>query len=326
MLTFENGMLVPHEITFRESIHSVSENTISTMEYHSSSRNGYQGMRVGTADGRTVGVELELTFGSSIVAKRATKEVSRAIIGAGIGEGQFTIERDGSLHDEGFEVVMPYGEVTEYLGYLETMLKNPIFNHVDFSSGLAGLHISVARDNQAASGFYYVLESLFSKAALTNLTHTSYSDHIVTAFGLRVSSEYAELFTEEQIRSNERLLSRGSVPEEIKYRAVNFKGSHSRPVEFRLFSPTVKFSEMKTRILLAHAAVEYATFTSSQYVWASELVGRLGMTSETVWPLFYSWLRDRELYNTIAEKLVEDEDFVIAVESLTVPYNPVIGE
>ena len=326
MLAFENGSLVPHEITFGESIHSVSENTIPTMEYHSSSRNGYRGMRVGTAVGRTVGIELELAFGSRIVAKRATKEVSRAIIGAGIGEDQFTIERDGSLHDEGFEVVMPYGEVTEYLVYLEAMLKNPIFNHVDFSSGSAGLHVSVARDNQTNFGFYYILESLFSKAALTNLTHTSYSDHIVTAFGLRVSSEYAELFTEEQIRTDERLLSRGSAPEEIKYRAVNFKGSHSRPVEFRLFSPTVKFSEMKTRILLAHAAVEYATFISSQYSTASGLAERLGMNSETVWPLFYSWLRDRELYNTLAEKLVEDEDFVTAVESLTTPYNPVIGD
>ena len=326
MLTFENGVLVPQEITFGESIHGVLENTIPKTEYHSSSRNGYQGMRVGTADGRTVGIELELTFGSQRVAERATKEVSRAIIGAGIGEDQFTIDRDGSLHDEGFEVVMPYGEVTEYLGYLETMLKNPIFNHVDFSSGLAGLHVSVARDNQAASGFYCVLESLFSKAALTNSTYTSYSDHIVTAFGLRVSSEYAELFTEEQIQSDVRLLSRGNAPEEIKYRAVNFKGSRSRPVEFRLFSPTVKFSEMKTRILLAHAAVEYATFISSQYNLASELVERLRMDSETVWPLFYVWLKDKELYSTLAEKLVEDEDFVIAVESLTVPYNPVIGE
>lgn len=326
MLTFENGVLVPQEITFGESIHGVLENTVPKTEYHSSSRNGYQGMRVGTADGRTVGIELELTFGSKRVAERATKEVSRAIIGAGIGEDQFTIERDGSLLDEGFEVVMPYGEVTEYLGYLETMLKNPIFKHVDFSSGLAGLHVSVARDNQAASGFYYVLESLFSKAALTNSTHTSYSDHIVTAFGLRVSSEYAILFTEEQIRSDERLLSRGSPPEEIKYRAVNFRGSRSRPVEFRLFSPTVKFSEMKTRVLLAHAAVEYATFISSQYSMASELAERLGMNSETVWPLFYVWLKDKELYSTLAEKLVEDEDFVIAVESLTVPYNPVIGE
>ena len=319
MLTFENGVLVPQEINFGESIHEVSENTISKMEYHSSSRNGYQGMRVGTAAGRTVGVELELTFGSQRVAERATKEVSRAIIGAGIGEDQFTIERDGSLRNEGFEVVMPYGEVTEYLVYLETMLKNPIFKHVDFSSGLAGLHVNVARGNQTDSGFYYVLESLFSKAALTNLTHTSYSDHIVTAFGLRVSSEYAGLFTEEQIRSDVRLLSRGSPPEESKYRAVNFRCSHSRPVEFRLFSPTVKFSEMKTRVLLAHAAVEYATFISSQYSTALGMAERLDMNPETVWPLFYSWLRDRELYNTIAEKLVEDEDFVIAVESLTAP-------
>lgn len=323
MLTFENGVLVPQEITFGESIHGVLENTIPKMEYHSSSRNGYQGMRVGTADGRTVGIELELTFDCQRVAERATKEVSRAIIGAGIGEDQFTIERDGSLRNEGFEVVMPYGEVTEYLGYLETMLKNPIFKHVDFSSGLAGLHVSVARDNQAASGFYYVLESLFSKVALTNLTHTSYSDHIVTAFGLRVSSEYAGLFTEEQIRSDERLLSRGSPPEESKYRAVNFRGSRSRPVEFRVFSPTVKFSEMKTRVLLAHAAVEYATFISSQYSMASELAERLGMNSETVWPLFYSWLRDRELYNALAEKLVEDEDFVIAVGSLTANHSAV---
>lgn len=323
MLTFENGMLVPHEITFGESIHSVSENTISKMEYHSSSRNGYQGMRVGTADGRTVGIELELTFGSQRVAERATKEVSRAIIGAGIGEGQFTIERDGSLHDEGFEVVMPYGEVTEYLGYLETMLKNPIFNHVDFSSGLAGLHVSVARDNQAASGFYYVLESLFSKAALTNLTHTSYSDHIVTAFGLRVSSEFAELFTEGHIQTDIRRLELGHTPLEEKYRAVNFKGSHSRPVEFRLFSPTVKFSEMKTRILLAHAAVEYATFISSQYNLTSVLVENLNMNSSTSWPLFYVWLKDKALYSTLAEKLVEDEDFVIAVESLTANHSAV---
>ena len=323
MLTFENGMLVPHEITFGESIHSVSENTISTMEYHSSSRNGYQGMRVGTADGRTVGVELELTFGSSIVAKRATKEVSRAIIGAGIGEGQFTIERDGSLHNEGFEVVMPYGEVTEYLGYLETMLKNPIFNHVDFSSGLAGLHVSVARDNQAASGFYYVLESLFSKAALTNLTHTSYSDHIVTAFGLRVSSEFAELFTEGHIQTDIRRLELGHTPLGEKYRAINFRGSCASTVEFRLFNPTVNFSDMKTRVLLAHAAVEYATFISSQYNLASVLVENLNMNSSTSWPLFYVWLKDKALYSTLAEKLVEDEDFVIAVESLTANHRAV---
>ena len=76
---------------------------------------------------------------------------------------------------------------------------------------------------------------------------------------------------------------------------------------------------MKTRVLLAHAAVEYATFISSQYSTALGMAERLDMNSETVWPLFYSWLRDRELYNTIAEKLVEDEDFVIAVESLTAP-------
>ena len=323
MLTFENGMLVPHEITFGESIHSVSENTISTMEYHSSSRNGYQGMRVGTADGRTVGVELELTFGSSIVAKRATKEVSRAIIGAGIGEGQFTIERDGSLHNEGFEVVMPYGEVTEYLGYLETMLKNPIFNHVDFSSGLAGLHVSVARDNQATSGFYYVLESLFSEAALTNLTHTSYSDHIVTAFGLRVSSEFAELFTEGHIQTDIRRLELGHTPLGEKYRAINFRGSCASTVEFRLFNPTVNFSDMKTRVLLAHAAVEYATFISSQYNLASVLVENLNMNSSTSWPLFYVWLKDKALYSTLAEKLVEDEDFVIAVESLTANHRAV---
>lgn len=324
MLAFENGRLVQRGVDLSESIHNVKENTVPVAEYHLSSRNGYCDMRVGSAVGRTVGVELELTFGSSIVAKRATKEVSRAIIGAGIGESQFSIERDGSL-DYGFEVVMPYGEVTEYLSYLETMLKNPIFNHVDFSTGKAGLHVNVARlpHPQTSSGFYYVLETLFSGVALTNSTYTSYSDHIATHFGLRVESTSAELFSEEQIRSNERLLSRGSAPEEIKYRAVNFKGSHSRPVEFRLFSPTVKFSEMKTRILLAHAAVEYATFISSQYNLTSVLVENLNMNSSTSWPLFYVWLKDKELYSTLAEKLVEDEDFVIAVESLTAKHRAV---
>lgn len=51
-------------------------------------------MRVGTAEGRTVGVELELTFRDSRTAERATKEVNRAIIGSGIGENQFSIRRD----------------------------------------------------------------------------------------------------------------------------------------------------------------------------------------------------------------------------------------
>ena len=323
MLVFENGMLVHRGIDLSESIHNVTENTVPVAEYHLSSRNGYCDMRVGSAVGRTVGIELELTFGDQRTAGRATKEVSRAIIGAGIGESQFTIERDGSLHDEGFEVVMPYGEVTEYLGYLETMLKNPIFNHVDFSSGKAGLHVNVARETQTSSGFYYVLETLFSGVALTNSTYTSYSDHIVTAFGLRVSSEYAELFSEGHIQTDTRRLELGRTPLEERYRAINFRGSWASTMEFRLFKPTVKFSEMKTRVLLAHAAVEYATFISSQYNLTSVLVENLNMNSSTSWPLFYVWLKDKALYSTLAEKLVEDEDFVIAVESLTANHSAV---
>lgn len=326
MLAFENGKLVQRGIDLSESIHNVKENTVPVAEYHLSSRNGYSDMRVGSAVGRTVGIELELTFGDQRTANRATKEVSRAIIGAGIGEGQFSIERDGSL-DYGFEVVMPYGEVTEYLSYLETMLKNPIFNHVDFSTGKAGLHVNVARETQTSSGFYYVLETLFSEVALTNSTYTSYSDHIATHFGLRVESTFAKLFPEEHIQTDIRRLELGYTPLEEKYRAINFRGSSASTVEFRLFNPTVNFSDMKTRVLLAHAAVEYATFyatfISSQYNLASVLVENLNMNSSTSWPLFYVWLKDKELYRTLAEKLVEDEDFVIAVESLTANHRAV---
>ena len=322
MLAFENGRLVQRGIDLSENIHSVKENTVAVEDYHFSARNRYSDMRVGSAVGRTVGIELELTFGDQRTAGRATKEVSRAIIGAGIGEGQFSIERDGSL-DYGFEVVMPYGEVTEYLSYLETMLKNPIFNHVDFSTEKAGLHVNVARETQTSSGFYYVLETLFSKVALTNSTYTSYSDHIATSFGLRVESTFAELFTEEDIQTDIRLLGRGDTPYDMKYRAINFRCSYERPVEFRLFSPTVNFSDMKTRVLLAHAAVEYATFISSRYDLASALIENLDMDSNTSWPLFYVWLKDKELYSTIAEKLVGDEDFVIAVESLTAKHRAV---
>ena len=322
MLAFENGRLVPRGIDLSENIHSVEENTVVVEAYHFSARNSYSDMRVGSAVGRTVGIELELTFSGPRTADRAKKEVSRAIIGAGIGEGQFSIERDGSL-DYGFEVVMPYGEVTEYLSYLETMLKNPIFNHVDFSTEKAGLHVNVARETQYGSGFYYALETLFSEVALTNSTYTSYSDHIATSFGLRVESDFAKLFSEEYIRTDIRRLGRGDPPFAEKYRAINFRGSCASTVEFRLFNPTVKFSEMKTRVLLAHAAVEYATFISSQYNLASALVENLNMDSNTSWPLFYVWLKDKELYSTIAEKLVEDEDFVIAVESLTANHRAV---
>ena len=322
MLAFENGKLVQRGIDLSESIHNVKENTVAVEAYHVSACNGYSGMRVGSADGRTVGIELELTFGDQRTADRATKEVSRAIIGAGIGEGQFSIERDGSL-DYGFEVVMPYGEVTEYLSYLEAMLKNPIFNHVDFSTGKAGLHINVARETQTSSGFYYVLETLFSEAALTNSTYTSYSDRIATHFGLRVESTYAQLFSEERIQTDIRRLDRGDMPYLEKYRAINFRGSCARPMEFRLFKPTINVSDMKTRVLLAHAAVEYATFISSQHDLASALVENLNMDSNTSWPLFYVWLKDKELYRTLAEKLVEDEDFVIAVESLAANHSAV---
>ena len=322
MLAFENGKLVQRGIDLSESIHNVKENTVAVEAYHCSARNGYSDMRVGSAAGRTVGIELELTFGDQRTADRATKEVSRAIIGAGIGEGQFSIERDGSLAC-GFEVVMPYGEVTEYLSYLEAVLKNPIFNHADFSTGTAGLHVNVARETQTSSGFYYVLETLFSEVALTNSTYTSYSDHIATHFGLRVESEFAKLFSEEHIQTDIRLLERGNTPYEGKYRAINFRGSCASTVEFRLFNPTVNFSEMKTRVLLAHAAVEYATFISSQYNLTSVLVENLNMNSNTSWPLFYVWLKDKELYSTLAEKLVEDEDFVIAVESLTANHRAV---
>ena len=326
MLAFENGVLVQRGIDLSESIHNVKENTVAVETYHFGARNRYSNMRVGSAGGRTVGIELELTFGDQRTADRATKEVSRAIIGAGIGDGQFSIERDGSL-DYGFEVVMPYGEVTEYLSYLEAALKNPIFNHVDFSTGKAGLHVNVARETQTSSGFYYVLETLFSEEALTNSTYTSYSDHIATRFGLRVDSNYAKLFSEEHIQTDIRRLERGDTPYEEKYRAINFRGSCAGTVEFRLFNPTVNFSDMKTRVLLAHAAVEYATFyatfISSQYNLASVLVENLNMNSSTSWPLFYVWLKDKELYSTLAEKLVEDEDFVIAVESLTANHSAV---
>lgn len=322
MLAFENGMLVQRGIDLSESIHNVTENTVAVEAYHFSARNRYSDMRVGSAVGRTVGIELELTFGDQRTADRATKEVSRAIIGAGIGEGQFSIERDGSLAC-GFEVVMPYGEVTEYLSYLEAMLKNPIFNHVDFSTGKAGLHVNVARETQTSSGFYYVLETLFSEVALTNSTYTSYSDHIATHFGLRVESTFAKLFSEEHIRTDIRLLERGDTPYEEKYRAINFRGSCASTVEFRLFNPTANFSDMKTRVLLAHAAVEYATFISSQYNLASALAENLNMNSNTSWPLFYVWLKGKELYSTLAEKLVEDEDFVIAVESLPANHSAV---
>lgn len=322
MLVFENGMLVQRGIDLSESIHNVKENTVEVEAYHFGARNRYSNMRVGSAVGRTVGIELELTFGGPITAHRATKEVSRAIIGAGIGDGQFSIERDGSL-DYGFEVVMPYGEVTEYLSYLEAVLKNPIFNYVDFSTGKAGLHVNVARETQTSSGFYYVLETLFSEEALTNSTYTSYSDHIATRFGLRVDSDYAKLFSEEHIQTDIRRLERGDTPYGEKYRAINFRDSCAGTAEFRLFNPTVSFSDMKTRVLLAHAAVEYATFISSQYNLASALVENLNMNSNTSWPLFYSWLKDKELYSTLAEKLVEDEDFVIAVESLVANHSAV---
>lgn len=320
MLAFENGVLVHRGVDFTvgADIHTISENQVSVTAYHSSSRRGYENMRVGTAEGRTVGVELELTFRDSQTAERATKEVSRAIIGSGIGENQFSIERDNSL-THGFEVVMPYGEVTEYLAYLEIMLKNPIFNHVDFGNGTAGLHVNVARDRRTTSGFYFVLENLFSETALCdNSSYTSYSDHLVTTFGLRTTEErYARLFSNAHIVEDIRRLDRSVTPYDDKYRAINFRSSFEGTAEFRLFNPTVNFNDLKLRVLLSHAAVEYATFITSEYNTAALLRERLSMSAESSWPLFYSWLKDIERYKPIAEKLVEDEDFVNAVDALT---------
>lgn len=319
MLAFENGVLVHRGVDFTvgADIHTISENQVSVTCYSSSSRRGYENMRVGTAEGRTVGVELELTFRDSRTAERATKEVSRAIIGSGIGENQFSIERDGSL-DYGFEVVMPYGEVTEYLAYLEIMLKNPIFKHVDFTTGKAGLHVNVARDSNMNSSFYFVLETLFSETALCdNSSYTSYSDHLVTTFGLRTESEFACLFSNNSIVSDIRRIESGYQPYYDKYQAVNFRGSREGTAEFRLFNPTVNFNDLKLRVLLSHAAVEYATFISSEYNTAELVRESINMRPESSWPLFYSWLKSIEIYKPIAEKLVEDEDFVNAVDALT---------
>ena len=319
MLAFENGVLVHRGVDFTvgADIHTISENQVSVTDYHSSSRRRYENMRVGTAEGRTVGVELELTFRDSRTAERATKEVSRAVISAGIGESQFSIERDGSL-THGFEVVMPYGEVTDYLAYLEIMLKNPIFNHVDFGNGTAGLHVNVARDRRTTSGFYFVLENLFSETALCdNSSYTSYSDHLVTTFGLRTESRFARLFSNDHIVEDIHRLDRGTTPYDDKYRAINFRSSFEGTAEFRLFNPTVNFNDLKLRVLLSHAAVEYAAFITSEYNTAALLRERLSMSAESSWPLFYSWLKDIERYKPIAEKLVEDEDFVNAVDALT---------